>query len=59
MAPHRERLSFYWCRLSFYTAVFFIFDVNKLHWGAIGANLSFIGYIGVPFLFRRLRGQAG
>jgi hypothetical protein len=51
MAPQSEKLSFYWCTLSFYTAVFFsIFDANKLHWTTIGANLSFIGYIGVPFL---------
>ncbi len=47
----RERLSFYWCTLSFNTAVFFsLFDANKLYWTTIGANLSFIGYIGVPFV---------
>jgi hypothetical protein len=51
MTPHRERPSFYWFTLSFYTAVFFsLFDANKLHWATIGANLSFIGCIGVPFL---------
>ncbi len=51
MAPHRERQSFYWCMLSFYIVIFFsIFDANKLHWTTIGANLSFIGYIGVPFV---------
>jgi len=51
MAPHRERLSFYWRTLSFCIAFFFsIFDANKLHWSTIGANFSFIGYIGVPFL---------
>jgi hypothetical protein len=37
--------------LFFYTTVFFsLFDSNKLYWITIGANLSFIGYIGVPFL---------
>ena len=51
MAPQGERLSFYRCTLSFYIVIFFsIFDANKLHWATIGANLSFIGYIGVPFL---------
>jgi hypothetical protein len=51
MAPQREKLSFYWCTPSFNTAVIFsLFDAIKLHWITIGANLSFIGYIGVRFV---------
>jgi protein-S-isoprenylcysteine O-methyltransferase Ste14 len=50
-APHKERLSSYWCGLSYYGAVLFsVLDAIGFHWTTIPAGLSSVGYIGVPFL---------
>jgi len=47
----REKLSCYWCGLSYFGAVIFsLLDAIGFHWTTISPGLSSASYLGVPFL---------
>ena len=50
-SSRKERLSFYSCTLSWYSAVMFsLLDAIGFHWTTISPSLSSICYAGIPFL---------
>jgi protein-S-isoprenylcysteine O-methyltransferase len=51
----REWVSFFWCVGSwFFVVVYSLLDALVWHWTTLPANLAFVGYLGLPFVFAGL-----